>query len=130
MIKNNNIFFNITISKKNYICLGTLLQMKIFINNNPVNNVNYKKQIDNKRFCFDLDGTLVSYPIIKNDYTSVKPMIKTIEYLKYLKGMGHYIIIYTARRMKTHNGNIGLIIKDVKKITINTLEKYEIPYMN
>ena len=128
MIKNNNLFFNITISKKDYICLGTPLQMKLFINNNPVNNVNNKKQIDIKRFCFDLDGTLVSHPTIKNDYTSVKPIIKTIEYLKYLKGMGNYIIIYTARRMKTHNGNVGAIIKDVGKITLDTLEKFKIPY--
>ena len=30
--------------------------------------------------------------------------------------------------MKTHNGNVGKIISDVGKITIDTLEKFEIPY--
>ena len=29
--------------------------------------------IKNKRFCFDLDNTLVTFPTITNDYTSVKP---------------------------------------------------------
>jgi hypothetical protein len=54
------------------------------------------------RFCFDLDNTLVTFPKIPNDYTTVEPIQNTINYLKYLKTFGHTIIIYTARRMKTH----------------------------
>ena len=30
--------------------------------------------------------------------------------------------------MKTHSGNVGKIIQDIGKITIDTLEKFEIPY--
>lgn len=85
-------------------------------------------EIPKKRFCFDLDNTLVTYPKIDGDYTSVDPISDTINYLKKLKEKGHTIIIYTARRMRTHGGNIGGVIADIAKTTIETLEKYDIPY--
>lgn len=85
-------------------------------------------EIPMKRFCFDLDNTLVTYPKIDGDYSSVEPISDTINYLKKLKEKGHTIIIYTARRMRTHGGNIGGVIADIGMITIETLEKYNIPY--
>jgi capsule biosynthesis phosphatase len=80
------------------------------------------------RICFDLDNTLVSYPTIAGDYSTVKPIYKNLSLLKRLKDEGHEIIIYTARRMKTHNGNIGKVIKDIASVTINTLDKFNIEY--
>ena len=83
---------------------------------------------DKLRICFDLDNTLVTYPIIPNDYSSVKPIKKMIDLLISLKKNGHEILIYTARRMKTHDNNVGKVIKDIALITINTLNKFNIPY--
>ena len=80
------------------------------------------------RICFDLDNTLVTYPTIINDYNSVKPIEKNINLLNFLKDQGHEIIIYTARRMTTHNNNIGKVIKDIALTTINNLEKFNIQY--
>ena len=80
------------------------------------------------RVCFDLDNTLVTNPTIANDYSTVKPIVKNIQLLNYLKNDGHEIIIYTARRMTTHKGNIGKLIKDIASVTINTLEKLDIQY--
>jgi capsule biosynthesis phosphatase len=80
------------------------------------------------RFCFDLDNTLVTHPTIPNDYKSVEPITETINYLRKLKKNGHRIIIYTARRMRTHQGNVGSVIADIGEITINTLKKFDIPY--
>ena len=85
-------------------------------------------EIPKKRFCFDLDNTLVTYPKIEGDYRSVEPIPDTINYLKKLKEKGHTIIIYTARRMRTHGGNVGKVIADIGSITLETLEKYKIPY--
>ena len=48
--------------------------------------------------------------------------------LNKLKKQGHEIIIYTARKMKTHNNNLGKVIKDIALITINTLEQFDIQY--
>lgn len=102
-------------------CVGTPIQLKVFSSENS-------KNFEKLRFCFDLDNTLVSYPVEQGDYNSVKPILKNIEYLKFLKNCGHHIIIYTARRMKTHNGNISAVISDIKDITVDTLEKFKIPY--
>ena len=77
------------------------------------------------RICFDLDNTLVTYPQIPGDYSTVKPIESNIKLLKDLKEAGHEITIHTARRMQTHNNNIG---KDIGIITFNTLEKFDIPY--
>ena len=128
LIKQEEVF-NKTISKSHWTCLGTPLQLKLFYNNYPqISSLTSKKYISKKRICFDLDNTLVTFPKIKNDYTSVEPIQKNIDYLKYLKKLGNTIIIYTARRMKTHKGNIGKINKDIGIITFNTLDKFSIPY--
>jgi capsule biosynthesis phosphatase len=132
--KSNNEFYISTIYKKmldngeiitskicnNYISLGTPQQLKMYSS-----NIDTDKKI---RVCFDLDNTLVSYPKIKNDYTTVEPLIKNINYLRFLKEQGHTIIIYTARRMKTHHGNVGKIIQDVGSITLKNLSDFNIPY--
>jgi capsule biosynthesis phosphatase len=127
MIKDNIDFDNIEINKDNYHCLGTPIQLKYFYNNYPrvsclINKENIKKQ----RICFDLDNTLVTYPKIPNDYTSVEPVKKNINLLNYIKSFGHTIIIYTARRMKTHQGNVAKCLSDIGKITFDTLEKFNI----
>lgn len=80
------------------------------------------------RICFDLDNTLVSYPTIAGDYSTVKPIARNISLLKKLRDEGNEIIIYTARRMKTHGGNVGKVIRDIASITINTLERLNIEY--
>lgn len=121
MIKDNKIFKINIIDSKDFVSMGTPLSVKIYCSN-------IKKNKEIKRFCFDLDNTLVSYPEINNDYTTVKPIMNNIKLLKKLKSQGHYIIIYTARRMKTHSGNIGKIIADIGKITIDTLKLFNIPY--
>jgi len=80
------------------------------------------------RICFDLDNTLVTYPTIPNDYSTVKPIPNMINLLNTLKQKGHEIIIYTARRMKTHNNNVGRVVKDIALVTFNTLDKFNIQY--
>jgi len=79
------------------------------------------------RICFDLE-TLVTLPVIPNDYSSVKPIEKMVNLLKNLKKLGHTIIIYTARRMDQHHHNIGKVIRDIGLITFQTLEKFSIEY--
>lgn len=129
MIKDDVNFHYRKIELSYYHCLGTPIQLKYFYNNYPrVSSLNNNVLIEPKRFCFDLDNTLVTYPKIKNDYTSVEPIMKNIKLLKYIKSFGHTIIIYTARRMKTHNGNVGKILCDIGRITFDTLEKFNIPF--
>ena len=122
MIYDNSCFTNETIDINKWYCLGTPLQLKQFYNN--YNSKQFKKL----RLCFDFDNTLVTYPKIKNDYTTVEPIEKNIDFLKYMKTFGHTIIIYTARRMNTHSGNTGKVLCDIGKITFDTIEKFKIPF--
>jgi capsule biosynthesis phosphatase len=101
-------------------CVGTPLQLKIYCEN--------FHKYEKIRVCFDLDNTLVTFPKIHKDYSTVEPIQKNIDYLNFLKDKGNYIIIHTARRMKTHSGNVGKCISDIGKITIDTLEKFGIRY--
>ena len=129
MIKDGIIFDNININVSNYFCLGTPIQLKYFYNNYPsVSCINNKSNFKNLRICFDLDNTLVSYPKIRGDYTTVEPIEKNINFLRYLKRFGHTIIIYTARRMKTHDGNVGKCLCDIGQITFDSLKKFNIPF--
>jgi capsule biosynthesis phosphatase len=129
MIKDGMIFDNMNVNATNYFCLGTPIQVKYFYNNYPnVSCLNNKSNLKKLRICFDLDNTLVSYPKIRGDYTSVEPIEKNINFLKYLKSFGHTIIIYTARRMKTHDGNVGKCMCDIGLITFDSLKKFNIPF--
>jgi capsule biosynthesis phosphatase len=119
MLKDNKTIIGGKIESFN--CVGTPLQLKTYCNK-------YKEIVAPLRICFDLDNTLVTHPITHKDYTSVLPIQRNIDYLKLLHRLGHTIIIYTARRFKTHNGNIGAIVADIGKITFDTLDKFDIPY--
>jgi capsule biosynthesis phosphatase len=121
MLNDKHIFNSNIIKSNDFICVGTPLQLKIYCSNNSNN-------IKKKRFCFDLDKILVTSPLIDNDYSTVKPINKNIEYLNFLKNLGHYIIIYTSRGMKQYNGNTGLVMKEISNITFETLEKFGILY--
>ena len=80
------------------------------------------------RIVIDLDGTLC--PIKKKDqmYEDLQPLHGAAERLKEMKEAGHYIIIQTARNMATQEGNLGKVMKNIGKVTLDWLEKYDIPY--
>lgn len=129
MIKMGKLFKYSLIDHTQYICLGTPVQLKHFYHNYPVHScITNINTIHKMRICFDLDNTLVTYPEISGDYSTVKPIQKNIDFLKYLKKIGNTIIIYTARRMKTHNGNVAKTITDIGKVTFDTLSKFDICY--
>jgi hypothetical protein len=48
------------------------------------------------RICFDLDNTLVTYPVVPNDYSTVRPIRAMIDVARKTKAEGHTVIIYTA----------------------------------
>jgi len=80
------------------------------------------------RVCFDLDNTLVTYPLVPGDYSTVKPVDSMIRLARQMKADGHTIIIHTARRMVTHKHNVGAVIKDIGALTFKTLEDFDIPF--
>ncbi len=117
-------FIGIEIDAKDFVCLGTPHLLKI--------NSQRTELIEPRRFCFDLDNTLVrcAYDSTTKtvDYTNTTPIWRNINFLKLLKSQGHTIIIQTARRMRTHSGNQGAMLADIGPITFETLSKYGIVY--
>lgn len=80
------------------------------------------------RFCFDVDNTLFTSPTKAGDYTTCRPIKRTVDLLKALYAQGHYIILNTARRMRTHGGNVGALVADVGLVTLKSLDDARIPY--
>lgn len=99
------------------ICMGTPNQLRV-----------EAPAIIPLRYVFDLDNTLVTYPTIPKDYSSVKPITKMIDLVQKLHKDGHTIIIATARRMLTHHHNVGAVVADIGRVTMDTLQKFNIPY--
>jgi capsule biosynthesis phosphatase len=118
MLENNETITAIKVDK--FHCIGTPFQLQLFATNNI-------KLGEKQRFCFDFDNTLVTFPKVKNDYSTVEPLQNMINFAKFLKSQGHTIIIHTARRMKTHKGNVGSVIADIGPVTLETIKKFGIP---
>ena len=76
----------------------------------------------------DLDGTIC--PIKKADerYEDLKPYDNIIQKLEKYRKKGFRILIFTARQMRTHEGNIGLINVHTSRMTMNWLDKWNVPY--
>jgi capsule biosynthesis phosphatase len=80
------------------------------------------------RICIDLDGVIAEIKKENETYADVKPIKSAVEKIKKLKENGHYIIIYTARHMKTCDGNVSKVLAKIGRITLEWLDKYNVPY--
>jgi capsule biosynthesis phosphatase len=78
--------------------------------------------------CIDLDGVVAGFKGEGQTYADVQPMPGAIEKLRSFKTHGHRIILYTARHMKSCEGNVGLVIARVGKVTLDWLKQHDIPY--
>ena len=119
LIQNNEKIIPVYVDETKH--LGTYDEIQQMVQTNSL----YTKKM---RICFDLDNTLVTYPQIPGDYSTVKPIKKMIDLLHYFKKNGHEVIIYTARRMETHKSNIGKVMKDIALVTFKTLDDLGIQY--
>tara|TARA_B100001063_G_scaffold121412_1_gene113367 strand:+ start:4367 stop:4726 length:360 start_codon:yes stop_codon:yes gene_type:complete len=80
----------------------------------------------------DIDDTICytkhAYKDAKTKYGEALPNLKVIKGIRKLKSKGFKIILHTARRMLTFDGDINKIIDDVGDITTDWLERHEVPY--
>lgn len=80
------------------------------------------------RICVDLDGVICTLKKPGETYADVQPIEGVVEKLKALRQNGHYIIIQTARHMKTCNGNVGQVVNRIGAITLQWLSDNDIEY--
>lgn len=77
---------------------------------------------------FDVDGTICPIKGADEAYDDVIPHPEVVERLKEYRADGFYIILSTARNMKTYNGNIGLLVANTAKQLYGWLDRHDIPY--
>ncbi len=70
-----------------------------------------------KRICVDLDGTICTLQNKTGDYGAAKPLPGAIETINRWYDEGHHIIIFTARRMRTCDGDVAKVVEMVGDIT-------------
>ena len=75
------------------------------------------------RIVIDLDGVICPVRRDGQAHADLEPVPGAVEKLKALREAGHVIIIQTARHMKTCDGNVGMVMKRLGKITLDWLYK-------
>jgi capsule biosynthesis phosphatase len=80
------------------------------------------------RICVDIDGTICENKAEGQDYYDVKPVPGAVDTLQSLKDRGYYIIIHTARGMRTYSNTEGKIIATHSKKLTDWLQKWEVPF--
>ena len=80
------------------------------------------------RIVIDLDGTISPLKKDGDSYADLVPFPGAVDRLKAWKAEGHYIIVQTARNMGTQESNLGKVMKNVGKVTLDWLDRYEVPY--
>lgn len=79
-----------------------------------------------KKLVVDLDSTITLGDT--SDYRNVSPNLEVIKQLTSYQEQGFIITIFTARNMRTHEGNIGLINVHTLPIITEWLAKHSVPY--
>lgn len=80
------------------------------------------------RIAIDLDGTICPIKRDGESYGDLQPIPGAAERIRALRQAGHYIIILTARNMQTCNSNVGRVLKNVGKLTLEWLDRHGIEY--
>ncbi len=81
-----------------------------------------------KVIVMDIDGTLCPLKSEREEYSSLHPCSEVVNKLREYRELGFYIVLQTARNMRTYNGCLGLINKHIAKILLEWLERYNIPF--
>ncbi len=80
------------------------------------------------RICLDVDGTLCEIKSHGDDYATVRPLPHAAEAIRALRAAGHYVILATARHMKTCGANVGLVVARQGPTLIEWLSRHGIEY--
>lgn len=89
----------------------------------------YKTMIEEEKvLVMDIDGTLCHTKMSNESYLDVRPIKTVLQKLMDYRQAGFYIILYTARQMRTHQGNVGRINAQTGKVLFEWLDKHAIPY--
>jgi capsule biosynthesis phosphatase len=80
------------------------------------------------RICIDLDGVICRLKEPGQNYADLQPVTGAVDKLRQLKAAGHYIILCTARHMKTCEGNVGQVVARQGAVTLEWIARHGIAY--
>jgi capsule biosynthesis phosphatase len=80
------------------------------------------------RIVIDLDGTICPIKTKEETYAGLLPLPGAVEMIQTLRQSGHYVILQTARNMGTQQANLGKVMKNIGKTTLDWLEQHGIEY--
>jgi capsule biosynthesis phosphatase len=80
------------------------------------------------RICIDLDGVVCRLREPDQAYADLKPVGGAVEKIRALRAAGHYLILYTARHMKTCGGNVGQTIARQGATIFDWLKRHGIEF--
>lgn len=80
------------------------------------------------RIVIDLDGTICPIKQPGETYDQLVPLDGAAERIRELRQAGHYVIVQTARNMATCESNMGKVMKNIGRITLEWLDRYQIEY--
>lgn len=80
------------------------------------------------RICIDLDGVVCRLKRPGESYADLEPVPGAVEKLRALRAAGHYLILCTARHMKTCEGNVGLVVARQGRVTLEWLARHGVEY--
>jgi capsule biosynthesis phosphatase len=80
------------------------------------------------RICIDLDGVICRLRMPGQQYAELEPVPGAVEKIRLLRQAGHYIIILTARHMKTCGGNVGQVVARQGQVTLEWLSRHAIEF--
>jgi len=124
MIKDGSKFMGVVIQPKHFDIVWTPLRLRAFTHAVSTGKLHMTHQM---RFCFDLDGTLVTEPRIPGDLTTCDPIPKAIALVHQLHAAGHTIIITTSRGMSPGAG-LSAAMANAGAQTFSTLSNFDIPF--
>lgn len=80
------------------------------------------------RIAIDLDGTICPIKSPEQTYDELEPLPGAAKRIRELRLAGHYIIILTARNMATCQANLGKVMKNVGRLTLEWLDRHGVEY--
>ena len=80
------------------------------------------------RIAIDLDGTICALRQGGQTYSDVEPLPGVVARVRALRAAGHHVIINTARNMGSCEGNLGRVLKNVGRVTLEWLDRHGIEY--
>lgn len=76
----------------------------------------------------DIDGTLCDIRQPGQSYAELQPRHDMLARLREYQARGYRILLFTARNMHTHSGNLGLINKHTAPVLLDWLARWDVPY--